>query len=112
MRQNRSKVLISARTSVKKQQAVREAVLYTPSPAHIEAQLQPIHALRLRRPAHLASSSRGRIVLHSNQPTKMTDVGKYFARICKISNIKCEKAKFALRTYFTEVLRSNGDPLQ
>ena len=41
-------------------QAVREAALYAPGPAHGAAQLQPKHALRLRRPARLASSSCGR----------------------------------------------------
>jgi len=39
---------------------VREAALYVPAPAHRAAQLQPIRALCLRRPARLASSSCGR----------------------------------------------------
>jgi len=34
----------------------KQAALSAPAPAHGTAQLQPIHALRLRRPARLASS--------------------------------------------------------
>ena len=41
---------------------VREAARYAPRPCtpHAAAQLQPIHALRLRRPVRLASSTCGR----------------------------------------------------
>jgi len=41
-------------------QAVWEDALYAPAPAYGAALLQPIRALRLRRPARLASSSCGR----------------------------------------------------
>jgi len=53
------------------QQAVQEAALYAPAPAHAAAQLQPTHALRLRRPARLASSYYGLRVY--SRCTRQTD---------------------------------------